>query len=223
MYLQRLYQRIFVLCSTFCRDFILKKNKGIIRQIKITMKKQKKDISPSAKLVKLDTGNKVTISNFMALNDRYLSIKDAPEKAFFLGIADYVKYIAETPALDAIAATIKDLEKNDEKDILRLEKKLQKELKKVEKELYQIIKDNNLDYYELKEAISQYEGIKNGHIQSSATREEALYGGIAGIIRAIFNFNEKDLVRKYIETFPHNDNISGYTIAPSVGCNPNDK
>jgi len=173
----------------------------------------KKDADKS--LVKFAIGNKATVNEFLQLQERYDSIKNEPEKAFFLGIADYVKFISESPGLDAIAASVKKMEKDDEQDVLRLEKKLQKELKLVEKELYKIINDNDLDYFELKEAISHYEGIKDGHIQSSATMEEALYGGIAGIIRAIFNHNNKDFVRKYLTTFPHNDNISGYTIAAS--------
>lgn len=158
---------------------------------------------------------KITVNDFIQLRERYESIKDEPEKGFFLGIADYVKHIAEHPGLDAIAASIKEQQRADEKKITVIEKKLYKEIKGVEKELYEMVRKNDLNTTEIKESIDHYEGIKDGRVQSSATMEEALYGGLAGIIMKIFASEHKELVRKYLTTYPDNDNISGYTFAPS--------
>lgn len=184
------------------------------------MKKQGKSASnKKAGTVVLDLdkvkSNKITVNDFIQLRERYESIKDEPEKGFFLGIADYVKHIAEHPGLDAIAASIKEVQREDEKEITAIEKKLRKELKTIEKELYQIIEVNGLETPEIKEALDHYEGIKDGRVQSSATMEEALYGGLAGIIMKVFASKHKELVRKYLTTYPDNDNISGYSFASS--------
>ena len=57
--------------------------------------------------------NDVLISN---LQRRYDSFVSLPEKGFFLGIANYVKYIVDTPEFGPVIRSIKKEQLEDEKN-----------------------------------------------------------------------------------------------------------
>jgi len=167
--------------------------------------------NPPAVVTRKDA--KVRALEFIRLGGRYKEIKDLPEKGFFLGIADYIEFILESPGLDAIVSGIKEIEKKEEKTLIYFEKALVKDLQVAESNLYKIIQENKFDFLELKKAIDDYEGIKSGRIQSSASKEEALHGGLAGIIRAIFNKGYKNQINTFVLINQEGQDIAGYTIS----------
>lgn len=96
--------------------------------IKIIMKKTSRGAreKPTSSLVRVRDGKKITVNDFLQLQERYKAIKDEPEKGFFLGIADYVKHIAEHPGLDAVTGSIKKVQVKDEKKVALKDKKYKK-------------------------------------------------------------------------------------------------
>ncbi|GIW59222.1 MAG: hypothetical protein KatS3mg087_0288 [Patescibacteria group bacterium] len=58
------------------------------------------------------------------LERRFNSFKDLPEKGFYLGIADYIKYIIETSALDSIAMIIIEDREQDKSQLKQLKEKV---------------------------------------------------------------------------------------------------
>jgi len=150
----------------------------------------------------------ITELEFIRLGERYKEIKDLPKKGFFLGIADYIEFISDSPGLDAIVSGIKEIEK---KTLIYFEKSLVKDLQLAESNLYKIIQENKFDFPELKKTIDDYEEIKSERIQSSASKKEALHGGLAGIIRAIKGY--KNQINAFIVIDQEGQNIAGYSIS----------
>jgi hypothetical protein len=155
----------------------------------------------------------VTLGQIRDLERRYTSFEKLTEKGFFLGIADYVKYVAETPSLDLIAQKIRQQEAEDLQKVAALEVKLKADIQKTEEELYKLIKKNGVDFPELKEAIREYEGVKTGSTQSSQPFEKALHDGLTGVVRALFAYKPSGLVDVYVEKEPGEDRIFRYKIS----------
>jgi len=174
----------------------------------------KKKLKKSSVLVKFDHG-KVTIKDWRMLMNLYGQTIKKNEKGFFIGIANYIKFVSEHKALDDIAKTIKQAQTDDEKKLLILEKKLRQQVHQTEGELRELVESTELsNNKDVKESLNSLDKIRDGRIQSSATLEEALYGAVAGVIMTIFNIGKKELIKGYIIPYTDTDNIAGYKFAP---------
>jgi hypothetical protein len=148
-----------------------------------------------------------------SLKDRCTSFFDLPEREFFLGIADYIKYIIETPELEKIAQSVKYQQQEDEKRISELEKEVIDEAEKAAKELNSVVIKNGIESMRISQAFQEYWGIKEERIQSSATMAEALWGGIAYILGVINSQGHGNLVGEFIKIVPETNSISEYTFS----------
>lgn len=128
---------------------------------------------------------------------------------FFLGIADYVKYIIENPEIGKIISKI--LAERDElrKTSNEYEKQTLIELGDSEKELLKIIKDNNLVSEELSESIRELEGYKNGGILSSKTLSDSIDECLFNIARHTKKIGSENLVKKFIDSKTRHQNVYG--------------
>ncbi len=156
----------------------------------------------------------VTYGQIQKLERLYASFFNLPERGFFLGIADYIKYVVETESLDKEAQKIKEQKGQDESKITALEEKLKKDYEKVADDIFRIINKHNLSFPEVEGAIRQYKGIRDRTIQSNETIQEALHGGLAGMVGALFAKGYQELVKEYVETSSEGKRILHYRISP---------
>ena len=168
-------------------------------------------------LVKLPEESRNPLFLLSSLQQRYDGFIKAPEREFFIGIADYIKYIAEIPELEAIASQIKNIQRSDEEKISGLEKRVMEDIEKTALEVFTTIKTENLRSDELTHAIDQYQGIIDDRIQSSAQKEEALWEALTRIISVIHETGQKQSVQHLIKVDPESGYITDFNISPSYG------
>lgn len=156
------------------------------------------------------------------LQRRYDSFVALPEKGFFSGIADYVKYLDESKEFEPVMKLIKKKQVEDEKKVAGLERELKKDIKKTASKVFGLIIKKNIKFDELQQAIDKYNGIIKGRIQSSATREEALYAALNQVIATLFKHDYEKLVKPLIKVDKDGKHILGYNISPIYGSYENE-
>lgn len=147
------------------------------------------------------------------LQRRFESFVKLPEKGFFLGIADYVQYIEVTPNFEPILLSIKRLREQDEQKLNDLEMKLKKDIDEVAPVILNLIDKNKVKSEIVDKAISEYKGVVEGRIQSTATEIESLHEHLEAIIRALYGNGYKNLVTKYTKSNPDNPSAPEYKIS----------
>ena len=163
-----------------------------------------------------DKSNKIRIDPSVLhtnLQRRFESFTKLSERGFFLGVADYVQYIDETPEFEPILLSIKKLREQNEQKLNELEVKLKKDIEKVASEIFSLIKKGKIKSDVVDKSIDEYKGVVEGRIQSTATDTESLNSHLEGVIRALHENGHKELVSKFLKTNPESGLIVDYIIS----------
>lgn len=148
-----------------------------------------------------------------SLEDQVKNFKDLPEKGFFLGIGDYVKFIDENPGFEEIVSAINSFRERDRVKLSELEKQLLDDIADVEKAILGRVKGVEIISKIVEESIKEYEMRKDGRIQSSASRAEELYDGLGYLITILNENGYQDLVSDFIKFNPDTKSIADYKIS----------
>lgn len=139
---------------------------------------------------------------------------------FFLGLADYVKFIKETPKLKELlgASYTKSYDARYRK-LDFYEKKTISELKQVKKILLQEIKKQSISFDALLEALKDLRAYEKGQTDPSFCLSERLDTGIKKVIKALYQNNYKSLVKHFLPKKIKDDDleIGFYKISKSLG------
>jgi hypothetical protein len=136
------------------------------------------------------------------------------EKGFFLGLADYVKFIVETPPLVQIVENfILEEHKKDTEEFENLKRKVRQELEESAKKLLKEIQKKKITSPELEKAIEEYKGLKEGRIQQSIPLENSYHEALARIVRSLRDLGYKNIVTRFAKINPSNGLIEEYTLS----------
>lgn len=118
---------------------------------------------------------------------------------FYLGIADYIKYIKESPEIYQIVEDkiIAEYNKEDDK-VNKAREKAHEEVLKAKDKLFKIIEINNLSYESLNKEIEVYNQYESGNRVSNKTQTENLYNCLEDIVRDLYNNGYKELIKDFI-------------------------
>ncbi|MBU1037320.1 hypothetical protein KKF32_04865 [Patescibacteria group bacterium] len=120
---------------------------------------------------------------------------------FYLNIADYIKYIKETPEIYQIVEDKILSEYNEEQEKLqKIRDQADEEITKTKDELYIAITKNKLsfDSVDLNKVIKIYNEYETGVRSSNLTHTEELNNALENIIRSLYENGHKELVKNYI-------------------------
>lgn len=141
------------------------------------------------------------------LKERYKSFIDEKEvRNFFFGLADYVRYIENTPNLYSI---IKSEVKGKEellKEKNEFEEKSLQELMIPQKALLKIVEKKKIASEELKEAIKYFELFEKGKIQMRGDESDKIEGYLWDIGKALYGLGYKKELKKFIDENPRTGN-----------------
>lgn len=147
------------------------------------------------------------------LERRYLSFKDLPEKGFFIGLADYVEYIEKTPVLEQIMSLIHAQKARDQEKLNQYEDMLMKDIETTEKTLFDLINEQKISDKGLDYLVDQYNGRKDGRIQSTATKVDGLYTDLSKIIDFLYHNGFQDKVAHLVKIRQEDSVITDYLIS----------
>ncbi|MFH1564326.1 MAG: hypothetical protein ABIC82_00550 [bacterium] len=115
---------------------------------------------------------------------------------FFLGLADYVKFINETPELHLLLEKTKECKLKQIETINKLEKEAIAELLKTKKEILKKIRNNKITKQGLPEALLKLEDFENGKIYPNHYKSSRLDEGLKNLIK-ILSDSEEDFNKNY--------------------------
>jgi hypothetical protein len=139
---------------------------------------------------------KNTISNAERHYDSFINQSD--DWNFFLGLAEYVKFVSEEKTSEKIIIEAMEQGKARFKDLSELSKKSIVEMTGVFEKLIGIIGEDKIDFPGLKTEIQEYEDYKNGLMFSSASLPSTLFETLADIIEILVKNNYVDKIRDYV-------------------------
>ncbi len=120
---------------------------------------------------------------------------------FFLGLADYVKFINECPDSKQALTKVKESKSKEIEIIDKLEKEAVIELQKIKRELLKIIKTENFTCEGLPEALLKLEDYEKGKIDPNHYKSSRLDEGLRNLIKVIAEKEGKkydeELVKKH--------------------------
>lgn len=135
------------------------------------------------------------------------------DKGFFLGIGDYVKFIDENSGFEEIIKAIDSFRERDRKELISLEEKLLKDITNVEKIVLKRTLEKNIKSEEVKKRLKEYEMTKDGRMQSSSAKAEALHESLSLVIMALYESGYEKLVSEFIKLVPDSKSIADYKIS----------
>jgi len=155
--------------------------------------------------------NSVYKSNIQRKFDSFIN---KAEKGFFLGIADYVKYIYETPELGFLIELFKSKALKGKKDLDDSERKLADDIHRVGSAIIKEINNQGLSSDDIKHSIKEYTTARdNDKLQPSPPEVEALYGRLVKIIDVLQRREEEILIKKYIKLWGNEFILSKYRVS----------
>jgi hypothetical protein len=137
------------------------------------------------------------------LNRYYDSFISQPNDwHFFLGLADYVNFVLETPQTKKIADSIIQKRFDEEALLEKRSKEAIKEINQVKGKLIKKIKDKKISYQGLDNLIREYEDYEKGRIiASSQPMADNLAVSLEDIIDSLYKNGYQDLVKDLV--VPH--------------------
>ena len=129
---------------------------------------------------------------------------------FFVGLADYVNYILETPDLKEIVDDVMKKKEAEYEKLAQLEEKSLQELRETKKKLLKIIKDNNINQDSLQSKVSAFpwgsagllnelEQFENGMVSIGGFHSDNLEPYLFDIAVGISQQGRQDLVQEFID------------------------
>jgi len=143
----------------------------------------------------------MTIKNIILNAERHYDsfINQANDWNFFLGLAEYVKFVSEEKVSEKIIIEAMDKGKARLKDLSELSEKSIVEMNNVFEKIVGIIKQDKLDFFGLSAEIKEYEDHKNGLIYSSSPLPFMLFEALADIISILVRNNYIEKIKNYVE------------------------
>lgn len=148
-----------------------------------------------------------------SLQRQYNNLINLSEKGFFLGIADYVKFVDENSGFKEILSAIDGFRNKDKEKLVKLEGKLLDDIRKAEKTVMSRIKDAKIDSEIIKKSLDEHEMTKDGRIQSGASEAEALHGSLSHVIMSLYENGYERLISDFIKLVPDSKFIADYKIS----------
>ncbi|MBI2019053.1 hypothetical protein HYS95_00095 [Candidatus Daviesbacteria bacterium] len=148
-----------------------------------------------------------------SLEFKFNSFKDLPEKGFFLGIADYIKFIDENPGFEEIISAIDAFKEKDAAILVELGKKLLLDVERVEKVIKDRLQGVEISSKIVEKSLEELEMRKDGRIQSSVSKTEELYSGLGYVITTLYENGYENLVSDLIKFIPNTKSIADYKIS----------
>lgn len=148
-----------------------------------------------------------------SLQRQYEGFIKLPEKGFFLGIADYVKFIDENPGFEKILQVINEFKLGDTKQLMELEAKIEYDVEKAEKIIMDRINNSKIPSVDVKMRIDDHKSAKEGRIHSGESRAQLLHDSLSHIVMALHENGYTALVNEFIKLIPDSKSISGYSIS----------
>lgn len=133
------------------------------------------------------------------LEKQYEIVVNADNAGFYLGIADYLKFLDDCPNLNGIFNKIKKESIEDHKRIKELEKIAENEvIKKMDPIIKYLKKKKDSDKI-LSNRLRYFLGHIERKIESSESRAEGLYNSSVLIINELYDAGERELIDSLIE------------------------
>lgn len=148
-----------------------------------------------------------------SLERKYTNFIGLPEKGFFYGISDYLKFIDENPGFEEVVSTIDSFREKDKASLLELEKKLLKDIEEVEASIVGSLKGRKIRSKIVNKSLEELEMRKDGRIQSSSSKAEELYSGLGYLITTLNENGYEDVVSDFIKFAPNTKSIVDYKIS----------
>ena len=180
----------------------VKKNTAIVINDLIDFTETKHEIITEEKNKKMPNN---VISN---LKERYQSFIDEKEiRNFFFGLAEYVRYIENTPNLYNVIKA-----ENIEKEALlkerdECEERTLQELMASKKSLLKIVKKHKVSNEELERVIKDFELFEIGKIQMSGVKSDNIEHYIWDMGKILYGLGYKEELRKFIDEKPKMGNV----------------
>lgn len=131
---------------------------------------------------------------------------------FFLGLADYVRYVSETPETNQIVAGVLKQKSRDHEKLDRLEEDSIREIKGAAETLFFRVRSHNLSIDGLDKKITYYENCVNGHVAGSQSMSHLLFEAIGDIASLLYQNGHKVLVEDYVKPSQYVPNSPGELI-----------
>ncbi|HAH04282.1 TPA: hypothetical protein DCL28_01835 [Candidatus Komeilibacteria bacterium] len=154
-----------------------------------------------------------------SLDRKYKSfINEKSDWSFYLGIADYIKYIKETPKIYQVIENkiLSEYSKEQEK-LQKIRDKADDEILKAKDKLFRIIENKKLSYESLKKTIEVYQQYENNDRNSNLTQTENLNSALEDIVRNLYENGYKKIVKDFVsEKQDYPDLMEAFIFSPSM-------
>ena len=141
----------------------------------------------------------MTIKNTLISAERYYDafINQSNDWSFFLGLAEYVKFLVEDEnAGEIIYETLKQKQTQEEM-VAALAKKAIIEINDQAEKIFKIIKNNKFDFNGLEVEIKEYQDWRNGLTYCSQPLPSMLFENLADIIQILLNNNRVEEIKNF--------------------------
>lgn len=150
-----------------------------------------------------------------ALQRIYTAFIDLDDKAFFLGIGNYIKYIDDNfEVFNPVVEKIKGLEQSDCEKYQILSEKVLEESKQTVEALIKLVKDIKVEDKQLDNEIGEYYHYLDGSTRSTQRLEMSIYFCAVDILRVLEFLGKKDLVKDFLKLNTNGD-VVDYKISAS--------
>ncbi len=151
------------------------------------------------------------MKNVIEILERYYKpfIDEKNEWNFFLGLADYVKFIAENKEFTPILLNIKKQKEKDYKKLVDLEKRVAKELDISKKRLLEIIKKNKISYESLNNELRKLKTFEEGGTEGEKYKVMILDDILFSIARDMVNNGHSKILQEFVDNNREPQNIFG--------------
>lgn len=169
-----------------------------------------------------DNGSQPLSSNQVGtlLESRFVDITQNAHSNwdFFLYLADYIKFIDDTPELKNVVQTIQQQRAQDYKELKKLEQKLQKEVEEAHEKLITIVQEKEIPTEIVKEILKEYKDYKEQRILSSQPLAESLFDCVVEALRALHHKGFGKDIEDFIEEEKSgvSPDIRQFIFAPSL-------
>lgn len=138
------------------------------------------------------------VKNFLVRTYNYSADQESDWR-FFLGLAEYFKYVEETPAtMKIVSNAVEQYNKLKEK-LNEQENAAVAELNNIKTKLLSKIDKNKISYDSLNQELAHLKKFEAGLIATSASKPEALYGMLFDIARNLTENKHKEILTEFID------------------------
>ena len=142
------------------------------------------------------------------LEKYYQSFKNEKEdRDFFLGLADYVKYIKTTSETKEIITLLSKDKTEDVKKIKQSIKEAREEMEEVKNKLFRRIKQKKISFNDLDKALQRYQDYKNGKLFNYYPKLVEQRNELTIIIKVLWENNYKEIIKDLVDQDKNPSNV----------------